>query len=79
MTDTASSRFTAAIAGALLAVGILTGGAATQNRTQILADYGAAVTAEDASDAARAKGVPHMSDRHRGSGEFFERMNGGDN
>lgn len=79
MITTASSRVTAAIAGVLVAVGILAGGAATVNRTQILADYGAAITAEDASNAARDKGVPHMSDRHRGSGNFFERMNGGDN
>ncbi len=79
MITTASSRITAGISAALISAGILAGGAATLNRTQILADYGAAITAEDASDAARAKGVPHMSDRHRGSGDFFERMNGDDN
>ena len=77
MTHTASPRITAAIAGALISAGILLGGAAvTQTDTQNLADYGSAITADDADDYARAAGVPHMSDNHKGSGSYFERMNG---
>jgi hypothetical protein len=72
-------RITAAVAGALVAAGILLGGGAVeQTRTQNLADYGAAITADDATDAARSEGVPHMSDNHKGSGKYFERMDGGD-
>lgn len=74
MTNTGSSRITAVIAGALIAVGILAG---TQTHTRNLADYGAAITADDAANHARSEGVPHMSDNHHGSGNYFERMNGG--
>lgn len=80
MTTTASSRITATIASALIAAGLLAGGAAlSQTHTQNLADYGAAITADDATNAARSAGVPHMSDNHSGSGHYFERMNGGAN
>lgn len=80
MTLTAPSRITAAVASVLIAAGILAGGAAVaQTHTQNLADYGAAITADNATDAARSAGVPHMSDNHSGSGTYFERMNGGAN
>lgn len=73
----ASSRITATIAAALIATGILAGGAAVNlTPPKNLADYGAAITADDASNAARSKGVPHMSDNHKGSGSYFEHMNG---
>lgn len=77
MITTASHRITAAVAGALVSAGILAGGAAvTATHTTNLADYGAAITADDASDHARAEGVPHMSDNHRDSSSYFERMDG---
>jgi hypothetical protein len=92
MTTTASSRITAGIAAALVAAGILAGaapvaapargaGAATAAHldTHNLADYGAAITADNATDTARSAGVPHMSDNHKGSGSYFEQMNGGAN
>jgi hypothetical protein len=47
--------------------------------THNLADYGAAITADNATDTARSAGVPHMSDNHKGSGSYFEQMNGGAN
>jgi hypothetical protein len=79
MTHTTSPGIRAAIAGVLISVGILLGGAAvTETQTRNLADYGSAITADDATDHARSEGVPHMSDNHRGSGRYFERMNGGD-
>ena len=79
MASTVSSRITATVAGALIAAGILAAGAeVSQVHTQNLADYGAAITADDATDHARSEGVPHMSDNHRGSGNYFERMDGGD-
>ena len=79
MTSTVYSRITAAAAGALIAAGLLAAGAeVSQTHTQNLADYGAAITADDATDHARSEGVPHMSDNHRGSGRYFERMDGGD-
>jgi len=66
-TATATShRITATVAAALVA--------ATHSTN--LADYGSAITADDASDHARAEGVPHMSDNHRGNGDYFERMDG---
>ncbi len=78
MTISARTRITAAVAGALVSAGLLAGGAAlTATDTTNLADYGSSITAEDASNAARAKGVPHMGD-HRHSPGYFERMNGGD-
>jgi hypothetical protein len=77
MTRTIPHRVTAAVAGALMAAGILLGGGAVaQTRTQNLADYGSAITADDATDYARSEGVPHMSDNHKGSGKYFERMDG---
>lgn len=80
MITTASSRITAGIAAALVAAGILAGGAtAAHLDTHNLADYGAAITADNATDTARSAGVPHMSDNHKGSGSYFERMNGGAN
>lgn len=78
-TTTASARFTATIAGAMIAAGILAGAAVSQNHTQNLADYGAAITADNATDTARSEGVPHMSDHMKGSGTYFEQMNGGAN
>ena len=79
-TRTTSSRITATLASALIAAGLLAGGAAvSQTHTQNLADYGAAITADDATHTARDEGVPHMSDNHRGSGSYFEHMNGGAN
>ena len=76
-TRTTSSRITATLASALIAAGLLAGGAAvSQTHPQNLADYGAAITADDAGDHARAEGVPHMSDNHRGNGDYFERMDG---
>lgn len=78
MTTIASTRITATVASALIAAGILAGGAAvSQIHTQNLADYGAAITADDSTDTARSEGVPHMSDHQTGSGNYFERMNGG--
>lgn len=80
MTSTGpTSRITALIASALIALAMLTGGISTQTHPQNLADYGSAITADDASDHARAEGVPHMSDNHKGSGSYFERMDGGGN
>lgn len=77
MITTASHRITTAVAGALIAAGLLAGGAAaSQVHTQNLADYGAAITADDATDHARSEGVPHMSDNHRGNGSYFARMDG---
>lgn len=71
-----SSRFTAVIAGALISGGILAGSLALpQTRTHDLADYGAAITADDATDHARDRGVPHMDD-HRHSAGYFEKMDG---
>lgn len=78
MLHTASSRITATLAAMLIAAGILAGGtAASQTPTHNLADYGAAITADDATNHARSEGVPHMSDNHKGSGTYFEHMNGG--
>jgi hypothetical protein len=77
MTTSARARITTAVAGALVSAGLLAGGAATATDTQNLADYGSSITAEDASNAAREKGVPHMGD-HTHSPGYFERMNGGD-
>jgi hypothetical protein len=67
-----------AAAGAAAARGA---GAATAAHldTHNLADYGAAITADNATDTARSAGVPHMSDNHKGSGSYFEQMNGGAN
>jgi hypothetical protein len=80
MTTTASSRITAGIAAALVAAGIRAGAAtAAHLDTHNLADYGAAITADNATDTARSAGVPHMSDNHKGSGSYFEQMNGGAN
>ena len=77
MITTTSQRITATVAGALISAGILAGGAAiTATHTTNLADYGSAITADDAADHARSEGVPHMSDNHHGNGSFFERMNG---
>ena len=73
----ASCAGTSAVASALIAAGLLAGGAAvTSTHTQNLADYGAAITADNATDTARSAGVPHMSDNHSGSGTYFEKMNG---
>jgi hypothetical protein len=77
MSTTLSTRITATVAGALIAAGLLAGGAVSQIHTQNLADYGAAITADDATDHARSEGVPHMSDHESGSGRYFEQMNGG--
>ena len=75
---TVSPRNTATVAAALIAAGLLAGGAAvTTPHSTNLADYGAAITADDSTDTARSEGVPHMSDNHRGSGSYFEHMNGG--
>lgn len=80
MSTPAAGRIAATIASALVAAGILAGGAAVRAvHTANLADYGAAITADNATDVARSEGVPHMSDKHRGSGNFFEKMNGGAN
>lgn len=77
MTTIASSRITATVASALIAAGILAGGAAVgQIHTQNLADYGAAITADNSSATAASEGVPHMSDNQTGNGHYFERMNG---
>ena len=78
MTTTTSRWISVALAGTGLVIGILAGGGSPHaGHTHNLADYGAAVTAEDASDAARSRGVPHMDD-HRHSAGYFEEMNGGD-
>lgn len=77
MITTTSHRIAAAVAGALISVGILAGGAAvTATHPADLADYGAAITADNATDTARSEGVPHMSDNHRGDAAYFERMDG---
>jgi hypothetical protein len=77
ITTATSHRITATVAAALIAAGLLAGGAAvtTTHKTN-LADYGAAITADNATDHARSEGVPHMSDNHRGNGNYFERMDG---
>lgn len=76
---TLAARVTAAAAAALISIGVLAAGAAgPATHPQNLADYGSAITADNATDVARSEGVPHMSDNHRGSGNYFERMNGGD-
>lgn len=78
MISSARTRIAAAVAGALVSAGLLAGGGAlTATDTRNLADYGSSITAEDASNAARDKGVPHMSN-HSHSPGYFERMNGGD-
>jgi hypothetical protein len=77
ITTATSHRITATVAAALIAAGLLAGGAAvTTTHTTNLADYGAAITADNATDHARSEGVPHMSDNHRGNGNYFERMDG---
>ena len=77
ITTATSHRIIAAVAATLISAGLLAGGAAvTTTHTTNLADYGAAITADDATDHARAEGVPHMSDNHRGNGTYFERMDG---
>ena len=77
MITTTTHRITATVAAALVAAGLLAGGAAmTTMHTTTLADYGAAITADNATDHARAEGVPHMSDNHHGNGNYFERMDG---
>ncbi len=77
MITTTSHRITATVAAALISAGILAGGAAVTTTQRVnLADYGAAITADDATDTARSEGVPHMSDNHRGDGNYFERMDG---
>ncbi len=77
MITTASHRITATVAAALISAGLLAGGAAvTATHTTNLADYGAAITADNATDTARSEGVPHMSDNHRGNGNYFENMDG---
>ena len=78
MTRTASTRITAAAALAVISTGLLTGGIALATPTTAnLADYGAAITADDASNEARARGVPHTEDS-RHSPEYFKEMDGGD-
>lgn len=77
MITTASHRFTTTVAAALISAGLLAGGAAvTATHTTNLADYGAAITADNSTDTARSEGVPHMSDNHRGNGHYFENMDG---
>ena len=77
MITTTSQRITATVAAGLISAGLLAGGAAVATtHTTDLADYGSAITADDASDHARAEGVPHMSDNHRGDANYFERMDG---
>jgi hypothetical protein len=77
MIATTSHRITATVAAGLISAGLLAGGAAiTTVHTTNLADYGAAITADDATDHARAEGVPHMSENHHGNGNYFERMDG---
>lgn len=79
ITTAIAHRITAAVAGALISAGILAGGVAlTTTHTANLADYGAAITADDSTATAVSEGVPHMS-TGRGignSGSYFERMNG---
>ena len=77
MTRTASTRSIAGAALAVIATGLLTGGIALAvPNTRNLADYGAAITADDASNAARDRGVGHMEDS-RHSPEYFKQMDGG--
>ena len=77
ITTATSHRITATVAAGFIAAALLAGGAAlTTTRTANLADYGSAITADDATDHARAEGVPHMTDNHRGNGTYFERMDG---
>ena len=51
-TTTASARFTATIASAMIAAGILAGAAVSQTHNQNLADYGAAITADNSTGTA---------------------------
>lgn len=77
ITTATSHRIAAAVAAALISAGLLAGGAVVcATHTTNLADYGAAITADDATDHARAEGVPHMSANHHGDGSYFERMDG---
>jgi hypothetical protein len=76
MTTTTSRWISASLATAGITIGILAGGAShTAEHSHNLADYGAAITADDATDHARARGVPHM-DNHEHAPGYFERMDG---
>lgn len=76
-----SRRIKASLAGAMLSAGILAGGAALElpgmeePSTAYLADYGSAISADDAEARSAAGGVRHMGD-HRDAPRYFERMNG---
>lgn len=73
-----SRRIKASLAGAMISAGILAGGAAVelaQPSTLYLADYGAAISADDSEARSAAGGVRHTGD-HRDAPRYFERMNG---
>ncbi|MFN8072273.1 MAG: hypothetical protein U0R66_10795 [Mycobacterium sp.] len=76
MTTTTSRWISATLAAAGIGIGILAGtGAPSTPQTHNMADYGAAITADDATDHARDRGVPHMDDHEHAPG-YFERMDG---
>ncbi|MFM9035072.1 MAG: hypothetical protein ACKOQ4_12455 [Mycobacterium sp.] len=72
-----TTKTTGILAAALVAAGILIGGAAELSTGHIryLADYGSNVTAENAERQAESKGVRHMGD-HEDAPGYFERMDG---
>lgn len=71
-------RIAAALAGAMISIGILVGGAATElahTSTTYLADYGSAISADNSEAHSAEGGVRHMGDHSHAPG-YFERMNG---
>ena len=67
--------FTAALAGALISIGILASGAPFERDATYLADYGSAISADNSEARSAEGGVRHMGD-HTHSPGYFERMNG---
>lgn len=72
-----TTKTTGILAATMVAAGVLIGGAAefSSTRTQYLADYGSAITAENSEQQAESQGVRHMDD-HEKSPRYFEQMNG---
>lgn len=76
MTTTTSRWISAGLAAFGIGIGILAGtGSQNTAPAHNLADYGAAITADDATAHAESRGVPHMDDHEHAPG-YFERMDG---
>ncbi len=76
MTTTTSRWISATLAAAGITIGILAGaGSPNTAQTHNMADYGSAITADDATAHAESRGVPHMDDHEHAPG-YFERMDG---